>query len=121
MKQPGPDHPIEISPFGGRIRILFDGRTIADTSHALVLEEADYPPVFYVPREDAHMDLLVHSGRVTHCPYKGDASYFSVGDGGMRARDAACSYEHPFPAVVAIAGRLAFYPERVEIETVPFG
>lgn len=121
MKQPGIDHPIEISPFGGRVRILFEGHAVADTSHALMLEEADYPPVFYVPRGDVHMDLLTHSGHVTHCPYKGDASYFSIGTGGDRARDAAWSYEHPYPAVAGIAGHLAFYPDKVSIETLPFG
>jgi uncharacterized protein (DUF427 family) len=121
MKHAGPDHPIEINPFGGRVRILHSGKTIADTSHALVLEEADYRPIFYRPRGDAHMELLVHSGRVTHCPYKGDASYFSIDAGGEHARDAAWSYEHPYPAVAAIAGHLAFYPDKVSIQTVPFG
>lgn len=121
MKQPGPAHPIAISPFGGRVRVVFGGRAVADTSHALRLEEGRYPPVFYIPRGDVHMELLVHSGRVTHCPYKGDASYFSLDGGGAHARDVAWSYEHPFPAVAAIAGHLAFYPDKVAIETVPFG
>jgi uncharacterized protein (DUF427 family) len=121
MRQPGPDHPIEISPFGGRVRVLFEGRALADTSHALRVEEAHYASAFYIPRGDVHMELLVHNGRVTHCPYKGDASYFSVDGGGLHARDAAWSYEHPFPAAAGIAGHLAFYPDKVTIETVPFG
>jgi uncharacterized protein (DUF427 family) len=122
MKQPGPDHPIEVSPFGGRVRVTFEGEILADTSHALLLEEAGYPGIFYIPRSDVHMAKLVHSGRVTHCPYKGDASYFSLlGGHGDRARDAVWSYEAPFPAVAEIAGHLAFYPDRVTIETVPFG
>lgn len=115
------DHPIAISPFGGRVRILFEGEVIADTSHALMLEEADYPSVFYVPRADAHMESLVHSGRVTHCPHKGDASYFSIERGGKRARDAVWSYEAPLPAAAGIACHLAFYPDKVTIETLPFG
>jgi len=121
MKQPGPDHPIDVSPFGGRVRILFEGETIADTSHALMLEEAEYPRVFYIPRGDVHMGSLVHSGRITHCPYKGDASYFSIESGGRRERDAVWSYESPYPAVAEIASHLAFYPDKVTIETVPFG
>ena len=121
MKQPGPDHPIAISPFGGRVRIRFAGQLIADSSHVLRLEEASYPPVFYVPRGDVHMEHLAPSGRVTHCPYKGDASYFSLAAGGARARDAVWSYETPFPAVAQIAEHLAFYPDKVTIETVPFG
>ena len=121
MKQPGPDHPIDISPFGGRVRIRFAGETIADSAHALRLEEASYPPVFYVPRSDVHMEYLAPSGRVTHCPYKGDASYFSLVSGATRARDAVWSYESPFPAAAEIAGHLAFYPDKVEIEAVPMG
>ena len=121
MKQPDTAHPIEISPFGGRVRILFEGATIADSSHALRLEEADYPAVFYIPRGDVHMDALTHSGRITHCPHKGDASYFTLVAGDVRARDAVWSYEHPYPAVAEIAGYLAFYPDKVDIETVPFG
>src|SRR3546814_13777100 len=65
MKQPGPDHPIEISPFGGRVRVLFEGRTVADTSHALMLEEASYPPVFYIPRDDRSDERRVGKARVS--------------------------------------------------------
>ena len=121
MKQPGPDHPIAISHFGGRVRVRFDGHLVADSSHALRLEEGNYPPVFYIPRGDAHMEYLSPSGRVTHCPYKGDAHYFSLASGQARARDAVWSYETPFPAVADIAGHLAFYPDKVEIEAVPMG
>src|SRR3546814_5899389 len=107
MKQPGPNHPIEISPFGGRVRVGFEGEAIADTSHALLLEEADYPGIFYIPRGDVHMEKLVHSGRVTHCPYKGDESSFSLlSSHGERARDMFWSYETHFPAVAAIAGHI---------------
>lgn len=122
MNQSGLSHPIEISRFGGRVRVTFAGETIADTSHALVLEEADYPRVFYIPRDDVHMDALVHSGRITHCPYKGDASHYSlIGGGGAHERDAVWSYESPHPAVAEIAGYLAFYPGKVHIDALPFG
>ena len=67
------------------------------------------------------MEMLAHSGRVTHCPYKGDASYFSIDGGGIHIRDAAWSYEHPYPAVAEISGHLAFYPDKVRVETLPFG
>jgi uncharacterized protein (DUF427 family) len=70
--------------------------------------------VQYIPREDVAMDLLERSGRKTHCPYKGDASYWDVTAGGLRARDAVWSYEQPFDAVKAIAGRLAFYSNKVD-------
>ncbi len=106
MKLPGPDHPITITPNPGRVRVRLGGQVVADTTRALRLQEASYPPVLYLPREDADMALLAKSARRTHCPYKGDASYYGA--------DVAWSYEAPFPAVAAIAGHLAFYPDRVE-------
>ena len=78
MRLPGPDHPITIAPNPKRVRVLADGVVIADTTNALTLKEASYPAVQYVPREDANMGLLRRTERVTHCPYKGDASYFSI-------------------------------------------
>ncbi len=116
MKSPAPDHPIAIVPHPGRVRITFGGRQIVETTRALVLKEASYPPVFYVPREDADMGLLSRTDRRTHCPYKGDASYFTIESGGGSAADAVWSYETPLPAVAEIAGHLAFYPDRAKIE-----
>lgn len=111
---PGPDHPITIAPTATRITVVAGGRTIADTTRALTLREANYPPVHYIPREDVEMAALVRTDHGTHCPYKGDASYFSIPVGGDRAVDAAWSYEHPHEAVAAIANHLAFYPDRVD-------
>ena len=103
---------IEISPAAGRVVVKWRGRTVVDTTHALELKEGSYPPVFYFPREDADMSLLSASARRTTCPYKGEASYFSLGDDA----NAVWSYETPKPDVSAIAGHLAFYPDKVEIE-----
>ena len=114
-------HAIEIVPFGGRVRVRLAGEIVADTAHALLLEEGALPPVFYIPRADIHMDRFTPSATASHCPFKGDAAYFDVEAGGRRERDAAWSYEAPLAAVAAIAGHLAFYPDKVEIETVPFG
>ena len=115
MKLPGPDHPIAIAPEAGRVRVIVNGETIAETTSALVLREASYPAVFYFPRRDVVMARLAPTARSTHCPYKGHASYYSI-----RAREgvienAAWSYEQPYPAMAPIAGRLAFYRERVDI------
>ena len=112
---------IEIAPFGGRVRIRFGGEIVADSAHALMLEEGSLPPVFYLPRADARMDRFTGSARTSHCPHKGDASYFDLEAGGQSEADAAWSYESPYPAAAAIAGHLAFYPDKVEIETLPFG
>src|ERR1700709_1716403 len=116
MTLPGPDHPIAITPNPKRIRVLADGVVIADTTHALTLKEASYPAVQYVPREYANMTLLSRSERTTHCPYKGDASYFSVAAGGRALENSIWTYETPFPAMAEITSHLAFYPDKVKIE-----
>ena len=87
---------------------------IADTTHALTLKEARYPAVQYIPRGDANMALLARTERVTHCPYKGDAAYYTIKVGDRTAENAIWSYETPFPAVKEIEGHLAFYPNRVD-------
>jgi uncharacterized protein (DUF427 family) len=115
-KIPGPDHPITISPSQSRVRVRFGGDVIADTADALDLKESTYPVVHYVPRGAVQMDRLLKTAHSTHCPYKGDASYFSiVGKDGTRIENAVWSYETPFPAMKEIAGYLAFYPNKVEI------
>jgi len=118
MKLPGPDHPIAITANPKRIRVTADGVVIAETTHALTLKEASYPAVQYVPRTDAKMDLFKRTERVTHCPYKGDASYFSIVANGKTLDNAIWTYETPFPAMTEISGHLAFYPDKVKIEEV---
>lgn len=120
MKIPGPDHPITIAPNPKRVRVTAGGKIIAETSRALTLREASYPPVQYIPRADADMSLLSASSHQTHCPYKGDASYFTIHAGGGPTLDNAIwSYESPYDAVKEIAGHLAFYPNKVTIEELP--
>lgn len=114
MKLPGPDHPITITPFAGRVRVTFNGQVVAETTRALRLQEASYPPIFYIPRADAVMALYRRSEHVSHCPYKGDASYYTLDAGGRQSANAVWSYEQPFPAMAQIAGHLAFYPDRVD-------
>lgn len=114
MKQPGTDHPITISREGMRVRVLFAGRVIADTTGALTLTEARYRPVYYVPRQDTDMTLLERTAHSSHCPYKGDASYFTIVADGRTAANAVWSYEAPYPAVAEISEHLAFYPDRVD-------
>jgi uncharacterized protein (DUF427 family) len=118
MKLPGPDHPITITANPKRVRISAGGVVIAETTHALMLKEASYPSVNYVPRKDTNMELLARTGRVTHCPYKGDANYFSVVADGKTIENAIWTYETPFPAMTEISNHLAFYPDKVKIEEV---
>ncbi|MDB5647649.1 DUF427 domain-containing protein [Methylobacterium sp.] len=114
MKEPGPDHPIHIAPHHGRIRVRLAGTLLAETEAALVLTEAAYLPVLYIPRGDARWEHFAASTRRSHCPYKGDASYFSLTTPDATRPDAVWSYAEPYPAVAAIAGYLAFYPDRVD-------
>jgi uncharacterized protein (DUF427 family) len=114
MKLPGPDHPITITPNAKPVRVTLGGEVIAETTHALRLREASYPPVSYIPRADARMNLFTKTSNASHCPYKGDASYYSVAAGGKTAENAVWSYEMPFPATAEIKDYLAFYPNRVD-------
>lgn len=114
QKQPGPDHPITIEPCAARIVARVAGHTIADTRRALVLREANYPPVWYIPREDVDLALLERSTLSTYCPYKGDCSYYGIITGGVRSKDAIWSYETPYVAVESIREHVAFYPNRVD-------
>ena len=118
MKLPGPDHPITITANPRRVRVSVGGVVIADTTQALTLKEASYPAVQYVPRGDANMALLARTERTTHCPYKGDANYFSINANGKSIENSTWTYEAPFPAMAEIAGHLAFYPDKVTIEEV---
>jgi uncharacterized protein (DUF427 family) len=120
VKIPGPDHPITISPAEGKVRVTVAGRIVAESTRALRLEEKGYPPVYYLPRDDADMSLLVRTTHYTYCPYKGDCSYYSIPAGGAKSEYAVWTYEKPYEAVVDIKEHLAFYPNRVDaIDVVP--
>ena len=116
MKIPGPDHPISVTFNPKRLRVLYQGHEIADTTASLTLQEAAYPAVHYVPRGDVAMAFLSRTEHSTHCPYKGDASYFTLTRDGEVAENAVWSYEAPYPAMAQIKDYLAFYPNRVEFE-----
>lgn len=108
-------HRVEIEPNPHRLRVIHRGITIADTSRGYTLRETGLPDVFYFPREDVNMTRLEPSDHRTHCPYKGDASYYhlrSEEDGIVE--NAAWSYETPFDAASRVKGYLAFYPSRVD-------
>jgi uncharacterized protein (DUF427 family) len=112
---PGPDHPITVTPADRTVTARLGGRTIATTDRALVLQEASYPPVYYVPLDDVDADVLQPSAHETYCPFKGDASYYSLADGDSVVPDAVWTYRTPYDAVSEIADHVAFYPQHVEI------
>jgi len=115
MKIPGPDHPITITANPKRVRALFEGHEIADSRAALTLQEANYPPVQYFPRADVAMEFLGRTAHSTHCPYKGDAAYFTITRDGKIAENKVWTYEEPYDAVGVIRGYVAFYADAVEV------
>jgi uncharacterized protein (DUF427 family) len=116
---PDASHPITVEPTGEHVVVTAGGKTIADTRAALVLREASYPAAYYIPREDADLSLLQRTDHGSYCPFKGDASYFSVVPAGEQGANAVWTYEAPYDAVAPIKDHLAFYPDRVAIEVSP--
>jgi uncharacterized protein (DUF427 family) len=114
VKIPGPDHPITVQKNPDRVVVKVAGQVVADTREALSLQEASYPAVQYIPRKDVDLTQLERTDNETYCPYKGDASYFSVIPGGEKTVNAVWTYEHPYAAVADIQDHLAFYPDRVD-------
>jgi uncharacterized protein (DUF427 family) len=114
IKIPGPDHPITIFPAERTVRVSVAGRIVAESSRALRLEEKGHDPVYYVPRDDADMSLLVRTTHYTYCPYKGDCTYYSIPIGGTKSEYAVWTYEKPYEAMAEIQEYLAFYPTRVD-------
>lgn len=113
-REPSPDHPITVTRSASRVVVRAGGRVIADTREAIELKESTYASVQYIPRKDVDMSALTRTSHATYCPYKGEASYYSIHVPGGGAENAVWTYESPYPAVSAIANHLAFYPDRVE-------
>ena len=120
VKIPDATHPITIRPTGARVTVRVGGTVVAKADSALSLAEASYPGIQYIPLSDVDQSLLERTTAQSYCPYKGDASYFTVNtpDGGTEA-DVIWTYEHPYPSVAEIAGHVAFYPDRAEITVDP--
>lgn len=116
-KIPGPDHPITVAPTGRRVVVRVGDTVVVETDRALTLQESSYPAVQYIPLVDMDATRLERTETHTYCPYKGEASYFSlvVGDTDVNLTDAVWTYDNPYDAVADIAGHVAFYPNRVDI------
>ncbi|MDR3662785.1 MAG: DUF427 domain-containing protein [Mycobacterium sp.] len=113
--QPTAEHPITITPTGGRVTVTVSGRIVAETDDALTLQESNYPAVQYLPLAAVDQSVLTRSTTTSYCPYKGDAGYYHVGE----VEDVIWTYEQPYPAVAPIAGRVAFYPNKADIVVQP--
>jgi uncharacterized protein (DUF427 family) len=114
--QPTEQHPITVAPTGRHVAVRVNGELVAETDDALTLQESTYPSVQYIPLSDVNRDLLRPTDTATYCPYKGDASYYSVvTSAGDTVDDAIWTYEEPYAAVATIAGHVAFYADKAEI------
>src|SRR4029079_191337 len=117
VREPTADHPITVKPTGKHVTVLVNGVVVADTDNSLTLQESTYPAVQYIPVPHVAQNILKPSSTTTYCPYKGDASYYSVATApsGDTVDDVIWTYEQPYPAVADIAGHVAFYPDKAEI------
>ncbi len=111
---PLPEYPIVFEPSRKRVRVVFNGVTVADSAHAMIMREARLPPVYYFPRGDVRMDLMHRTRHRTHCPFRGNASYWNLKVGERMAENAVWSYEDPYEASRGIKDYVAFYQERVD-------
>jgi uncharacterized protein (DUF427 family) len=118
MKIPGPDHPISLAADGERFRASRANHILADSTDVIALRESTYPVVRYFSREDVETGFLSKTEKTTHCPYKGDASYYSIFLDGEVLENVVWSYEDPYPAMEQIRGRLAFYTDRIDVYPV---
>jgi uncharacterized protein (DUF427 family) len=106
---------ITITPIAETVRVAVGSTVLGQSTRALELKEGSYPPVVYIPREDIDMSRLVRTNHKTSCPWKGQATYYSVKGDFAKFANAVWSYEEPKPDVAAIAGHLSFYTDRVSV------
>ena len=112
-----PEHTITVEPFDGVVNVKFRDVIIASTDRAKLLREANYKPVLYIPFEDIYFVHLEKTATSTHCPFKGDASYWRVKGQDQAANDVMWAYQHPYDEMLEIKDHGAFYPDRVVIDT----
>ena len=112
---PGPEHPITITPTAQRVVVRAGEQVIARTDRALTLREAGHAPVQYIPIGDVDAAALRPSEHETYCPFKGDASYYTVSTPDGELPDVIWTYLQPYDAVAEIAGHVAFYADRVTV------
>ena len=118
-----PDHRVDLLAESRRVKVVFGGVTIADSGAALRVEETGHGPVYYVPGKDVRLDLMHPTEQHTRCPFKGEASYWTIelpADAGSarRSENAVWAYPSPYDEVSRLAGYYAFYPNRVDSITV---
>jgi uncharacterized protein (DUF427 family) len=111
-----PDYRVDLEPCDHPVRVRFNGEVVADSARALTVVETKQQPVIYFPREDVHLEFLDRSDHSSFCPFKGDASYWTLRVGDLSSANAVWSYEDPFPEVAGLKDHIAFYADRVQWE-----
>src|SRR3954454_14396609 len=106
---------IDVLPSSRHVRIEIDGVTVAESSNPTLLFETGLPVRYYLPKTHVRLDLLAHTDSESHCPYKGQAEYWSVRTGDALHEDVAWSYPTPLPESLGVAGHIAFYDEKVDV------
>src|ERR1041384_3859575 len=114
--QPTEAHPITVTPTGKHVAVRVNGEVVAETDAALTLQESTYPAVQYVPLADVVPSALSQSDTTTYCPYKGEANYYHVTSAGETVDDVIWTCREPYPAVAEIAGHVAFYATKADVE-----
>ena len=109
-----PDYRVDLEPSPERRRVTFGGEVVADSERALIVRETKHDPVVYFPREDVRLEHFERTEHRTFCPFKGDASYWTLRAGGAASENTAWSYESPFPEVAGLKDYVAFYADRVD-------
>jgi uncharacterized protein (DUF427 family) len=109
-------HTITVTPSTTHVEVVVDGTTVAESDRPVLLDETGLPTRYYLPPDDVRMDLLKPTNFHTTCPFKGEASYWSLQLGDETLDGIAWGYPTPLPGVEAIAGLLCFYPDRVEMK-----
>jgi uncharacterized protein (DUF427 family) len=110
-----PGHTVTIAPADLHVIVRVDGEVVADSHRPVVLEETGMPTRYYLPREDVRMDLMRATSFKTECPFKGQASYWTLELGDAVHDGIVWSYEAPIPTAEGIAGLFCFYNDRVDL------
>jgi len=114
-----PGYRVDLEPSGKRIRVRFGDTLVADSARTLTVLESKHEPVTYFPREDVDFTALERTEHESFCPFKGDASYWSLRAGDVTSENSVWSYEDPFPEVSGLKGYVAFYADRVTWQREP--